>query len=789
MATNPAQQELAEPVNQSDPEFDLPDNFGEGLAGRVVFWIAICFSTYQVTTSFGIPLDRPFFFGLTIVMVVWALFFGWAAKIAYDWFTSRGNVETTIAFFMLLGTFGLLIGYAGGAPSVTVRAVHVGFLCLLAGGMLAVHRSPTTAHKMLWWGLGIAAFLVGIYQWHEYNDLVIRDGNLTHTDLVIGVISLITLFAIVWRTMGMALPIISGLSLAYIAWGQFLPRGWNHRGFAFEDIIEHISFGTEGIYGTPAYVSATYIFLFVLFGAFMERAGVINFFNELSMALFGGRRGGPAKVCIASSALMGTVAGSGVANVVASGQFTIPLMKRFGFTSAFAGGVEATSSMGGVMTPPVMGAVAFIMAETLGVPFIEIMKAAIIPACLYFAACYWAVHLEAGKHGLHGIPRSELPSAWGEIRKSWFLVLPLIALIVLLFGGFTPLYAGSVGLALTVVMILATAIALGIGTVALRVFFWIALGLLCAFSLYWSVPLIIGIILLLVLANMFWAGGRETLIGARNAFGEGARLALSVGLACAIVGIMVGVMTKTGIGTIIGNAVIGVGKDNLLLALIMSMIFNLILGIGLPTIPNYIITASLTGPILLELGVPLIVSHMFVFYYGIMADLTPPVALAAYAAAPMAKESGMKIGWEAMRIALPGFLWPFVGVYNPALMLQPVAGYDGTAYWLLVAYVVFKSIVTILLWGAFAIGYWHRKLNWWERTAAMFAGFLLIGSDARIDSLASPLFWMAGIPFDKVTAVGWWDIRLDILGFALTAALYAFHYWRTRDLPETVRAV
>lgn len=788
MITKPAQNEFAEPVEASDPEFDLPENFGEGFAGRIVFWIAICFSTYQVTTSFGIPLDRPFFFGLTIMMIVWALFFGWAAKIAMDWFQGRGSVEITIAFFMLLGTFGILVGYAGGAPSVTVRSIHVGFLCLLAGGMLAVHRSPTTGHKILWWGLGITAFLVGIYQWYEYNSLVVRDGDLNRIDIVVGVISLITLFAIVWRTMGIALPIISGLSLAYIFWGNYLPRGWNHRGYAFEDIIEHISFGTEGIYGTPAYVSATYIFLFVLFGAFMERAGVINFFNELSMALFGGARGGPAKVCIASSALMGTVAGSGVANVVASGQFTIPLMKRFGFTSAFAGGVEATSSMGGVMTPPVMGAVAFIMAETLGVPFIEIMKAAIIPACLYFAACYWAVHLEAGKHGLHGIPREELPSAWAEIKKSWFLILPLLALIVLLFGGFTPLYAGSVGLALTAVMILATAIALGIGTVAFRVFFWIGLGLLCAFSLYWSVPLVIGIVALLIIINAFTAGGRETLIGTRNAFGEGARLALSVGLACAIVGIMVGVMTKTGIGTIIGNAVIGVGRDNLLLALIMSMIFNLILGIGLPTIPNYIITASLTGPILLELGVPLIVSHMFVFYYGIMADLTPPVALAAYAAAPMAKESGMKIGWEAMRIALPGFLWPFVGVYNPALMLQPVAGYDGTAYWLLVAYVVFKSIITILLWGAFAIGYWHRKMNWMERTAAMFAGFLLIGSDAHIDSLASPFFWMAGIPFDKVTAVGWWDIRLDVLGFALTALLYAYHYWRTRSVPLTVRA-
>ena len=210
--------------------------------------------------------------------------------------------------------------------------------------------------------------------------------------------------------LGPALPIVAGCFLAYCLVGHLLPSPLNHRGYDFAQVVEHMVFGTEGIYGTPTAVSATYIFLFILFGSFMEQAGVIRFFNEISIGMFGGTRGGPGKVCVASSALMGTVSGSGIANVVASGQFTIPLMKRFGFPAAFAGGVEATSSMGGQIMPPVMGAVAFIMAETIGVPYAEIVKAAIIPALLYFAACFWSVHLEAGKRGLHGLPRDELPS-------------------------------------------------------------------------------------------------------------------------------------------------------------------------------------------------------------------------------------------------------------------------------------------------------------------------------------------------------------------------------------------
>ena len=263
------------------------------------------------------------------------------------------------------------------------------------------------------------------------------------------------------RLMGLALPLMCGACLLYWFFGQYLPAPFNHRGYDFDQVITHLSFGTEGFYGVPIYVSATYIFLFILFGSFLERAGMIQLFTDVSLGLFGRTRGGPAKVAVFASGMMGTISGSGVANVVTVGQFTIPLMIKFGYRRAFAAGVEATASMGGQIMPPVMGAVAFIMAETLGVQYSEIVKAAVIPAILYFASAFWMVHLEAGKHGLVGMKKSEIPSAWKALVARWYLVLPLAALVYMLFEGFTPLYAGSMGLALTVALILGASITLG----------------------------------------------------------------------------------------------------------------------------------------------------------------------------------------------------------------------------------------------------------------------------------------------------------------------------------------
>jgi TRAP transporter 4TM/12TM fusion protein len=746
--------QMEAPAEAVNPEHGLPENFGAGFPGKLLFWIAVSFSIFQIVTSFGIPLDLPFVAGVNLIQILYVVLAAWAVWLVVLTVRRRGGVDGVLAWIAVAAAFGLIIKFGGSIPSQVVRAIHVGFLCLVAGAMIANHRSGSSALRSLGWIVGIVGFAVGLYQWAFYNDLVIRAGDPTSLDLVSGIAALAILLYLVWRVMGPALPIVAGLFLAYCLFGNFLPAPLDHRGYSLDQVIEHMSFGTEGIYGTPTLVSATYIFLFILFGAFMEKAGVIDFFNDISMAAFGSAQGGPGKVCVASSALMGTVSGSGVANVVASGQFTIPLMKRFGFTSAFAGGVEATSSMGGQIMPPVMGAVAFIMAETIDVPYAKIVEAAIIPAVLYFAACYLAVHLEAGKRNLRGLPRNELPSAWKEIKKNWFLITPLGVLVYLLFAGYTPLFAGAVGLSLTVALILGTAITAGFAVPALRVAFWIGLALVSAYSLASTVTLVVAVVAALSLWNAFSGRGRTTLQACVDAMADGARQALPVGLACAVVGIVIGTMTLTGLGTIVGTWMISIGKDNIFAALVLTMIFSLILGMGIPTIPNYIITSSLAAPILLQLDVPLIVSHMFVFYFGIMADLTPPVALAAFAAAPMAKESGLKIGVQAMKIALPGFVVPYMAVYDPTLMLQPVPGLEGGAYWLAVVYIVVKASLAMVLWGVAAVGYFLRPLAWWERLwAAAAAGFLV---------LAIPL--------------------TDEVGFALSALFIGLHIWQARKV-------
>jgi TRAP transporter 4TM/12TM fusion protein len=734
-------------------------DWGKGWLGVLIFYLAIAFSIFQIITSFGVPLDKDFFAsvkGLDLLFLIRAGLLIWLGYLAYLAYHRRFNIAHGFGFLAVLGAVELVAEFSGGVPSQVVRAMHVAFLTLLGSAMIA-NSIENRALKIAMWVVGIAGFLAGFYQWQFYLALIDRSGFLNESDIIVGTISLAILFFLVWRIMGSAIAIVCGIALAYTMLGNYLPAPLNHRGYAFDQIIEHMAFGTEGIYGVPTLVSATYIFLFILFGSFMERAGVIRFFNELSMAVFGGSQGGPGKVCVASSALMGTVSGSGIANVVASGQFTIPLMKRFGFPAAYAGGVEATSSMGGQIMPPVMGAVAFIMAETIDRPYSDIVQAAIIPALLYFGACFWSVHLEAGRRGLKGLPRNELPSAWHEIRNNWFLILPLVVLVYLLFAGYTPLFAGAVGLSLTALMMLGITMAMGMRETAIRVVFWLALGVLAAISLWMSVVFVLVLLAAMIVASAFQARGRETLLACREAMADGARQALSVGLACAVVGIVIGTMTLTGLGTIIGTWMISIGKESLFLALVLTMIFSLILGMGIPTIPNYIITSSLAAPILLKLDVPLIVSHMFVFYFGIMADLTPPVALAAFAAAPMARVSGFEVAMKAILIALPGFIVPYLAVYSPELMLQPVAGLEGVQYWLAVAYICIKATFAVSLWGVTAVGYLFGPVKLWERAWTFAAAALL--------AVAIPL--------------------TDEIGFALGIAFVAYHWWSTRQKPVT----
>ncbi|WP_102226728.1 TRAP transporter permease [Acidimangrovimonas sediminis] len=674
--------EMAEGDSDLGIHDPLADSFPRTPEGRVLFWIAVAFSVFQIATA----------------------------------------------------------AHLTNLPSQVIRAVHVGFLGLLGFPFLAMahHRGPGV--KALAWGFAALSVAVAAYQWVEYAPLIIRAGDPLPMDTAMGVLALIVVFAAAYSLMGPALPIIAGAFLMYCFFGQYMPGAFQTRGYPFEQVVDHMSFGTEGIYGIPVYVSSSYIFLFILFGAFLEKAGMIKLFTDVSLGLVGHRHGGAAKVAVVSSGLMGTISGSGVANVVTTGQFTIPLMKSFGYRAAFAGGVESTASMGGQIMPPVMGAVAFIMAETLGVEYHEVVKAALIPALLYFASAFWMVHLEAGKWGLKGMAKADLPSPRKALKEGWYLILPLAVLVYLLFTGYTPLYAGTIGLALTAMLILGGSIALGLPSKVLRYIFWIGLGVVAAGFFEYGIDVIVLTMAALIVVNLFVKGGKTTLVICRDSLAEGAKTALPVGIACALVGVIIGTMTLTGIATTFGDYIVSVGKSNLFLSLVLTMITCIILGMGIPTIPNYIITSSIAGPALLALGVPLIVSHMFVFYFGILADLTPPVALACFAAAPIAKESGLKISFEAIKVAAAGFVVPYMAVYTPALMLQdggPLAAEIG--YPLAVAYVVVKAVIAIALWGAAVIGWLGVKLTPLDRILAVAAAFTLVAALPLTDEIGFAL--------------------------------------------------
>jgi len=628
--------------------------------------------------------------------------------------------------------------------SLVVRSVHVGFLILLA---LTLYRANGSGErKVPWydWLLGLTGFALGFYHWVFEADIMLR--FLPETpDLIVGSLMVALVFEGARRCMGLGLAIVCGLFLLWGLFGQYLPAPLGHRGYAPDQVLQQLFLGTEGIFGIPTFVSSTYLFLFILFGSFLQQAGMVNLFNDLSLGTVGHTKGGPAKVAVVSSGIMGTISGSGIANVVTTGLFTIPLMKRFGYRPAFAGAVEATASMGGQIMPPVMGAVAFIMAETIGAPYVEVVKAAAIPAILYFATVLWMVHLEAGRCNLQGLPKEECPRPLLALKERWYLLLPLLTLVWLLFGGYTPLFAGTIGLLLTVVMILGSALSGPLRQTYMRVAFWILIGLACSSFFKFGAGAILVLIAVLILPQLVLGGGRQMLKLCLDSLAQGAVSATSVGIACAVVGVIIAILTLTGLPVTIGSTIVDIGQSSLFLSLLLTMLTCIILGMGIPSIPNYIITSSIAGPVLVQLGVPVIVAHMFVFYFGIMANLTPPVALAAFAAAPIANAPAMQISLICLRIAIAGFLLPFMAVYAPALMLQ------GDSYWLSI-WVTFKAIFAIALWGAAAIGYLKAPMSWPERLWATVAAACLV--------VAMPV--------------------TDEIGLALGAAFLGWHWLRVR---------
>jgi TRAP transporter 4TM/12TM fusion protein len=636
-----------------------------------------------------------------------------------------------MVFALLFSTYQLLIAAdLLTLSSLPIRSIHVGFLSLLTFILYpAFKKSSLTSVAWYDWLLGLGGFAIGFYHLVFEAAVIQNSGDPTQAEIVLGSAMVVLVFEGTRRVMGWALPIVCGLFLTYGLLGQYLPGDLGHRGYDFSAIVNQLFLGTDGIYGTPTLVSATYIFLFILFGSFLEHAGMIRLFNAIALGFVGHAKGGPAKVAVLSSGFMGMISGSGVANVLTVGQFTIPLMKRFGYTSVFAGAVEATASMGGQIMPPVMGAVAFIMAETLNLPYAEIVKAAVIPALLYYFTAFTMVHLEAGRARLLGLPKDQCPNPWKHMRDNWYLMVPLVVLVFMLFHGFTPKFAGMMGLCMTALLILGAALAARIHTTAFRYVLWLGLGLGASTFIQWGIQPVLAVIALLVVACLFVNGGKKTLHTLLAGLTDGAKQAVPVGLACAIVGVIIGVLSLTGAATNFAGFVMKVGEASIFLSLILTMLVCLVLGMGIPTIPNYIITSSIAAPALLKLGVPLLVSHMFVFYFGIMADLTPPVALAAFAAASIAKASPMKIGFKATQIAVAGFVIPFMAVYDNALMLQ------GNWTYLAVAYVVLKCLLAIMLWGGVVVGHLVIDLTKAQRIGCGLSAAMLVSALPLTDEI------------------------------------------------------
>ena len=599
---------------------------------------------------------------------------GWPKKIV-------AALAITFSIFQLYtATFGIL-------DAQLQRAVHLGFGLALAYLLYPFRRAWTRdsfVHPIdaLFAILGAAAPAYIVIQ---YRELVTRAGSATTTDIVVGGIGILLVIEAARRVVGLPMVTVVLFFLAYAFLGPYMPGVLAHRGLSLEQLISHLYYTTEGIFGIPLGVSSTFIFLFILFGAYLESTGLGKFFIDLANAVAGWASGGPAKVAVLSSGLMGTVSGSSVANVVGTGSLTIPMMKKLGYNANFAGAVEAAASTGGQLMPPVMGAAAFLMAEFVGVSYIEVVKAAAIPALLYFTGVWLGVHFEAKRKKLKGIPRAELPNPLTLLKERGHLAIPLIVIVYLLVSGYTPMRAALVA---------------------------IVLSIICA---------------------MLRRSTRMKPIEIVYGLERGAKAVLGVLIACAAAGIIIGVVTKTGVGLRLASGLIEFAGGMLLPAMFFTMITAIVLGMGVPTTANYVITSTIAAPALVQLGVPVLAAHMFVFYFGIIADVTPPVALAAYAGAGISGGNALKTGVHASKLAIAAFIIPYIFVLSPVILMV-----DATPLTLIVA--TLSALLGMIAVSSALCGFLADHCRLYERVLLIVAGLLMIKPGGMTDMIGLAIF-------------------------------------------------
>lgn len=592
------------------------------------------------------------------------------------------NAKLVAIVAIAMSTFHLYIASPlGRMPSHKVCLLHLAFvMCLIFFLFPVLKKKDGSVVKFMFidYILAAASVMVNLYLFIYIDTISKRAGVMRTTDIFMAILAVILVLEAARRCVGNEMCILAIIFLCYAYFGPHLPGPLMHRGFSIKRLAEHMYISPEGIYGIPLGTSATVIFLFILFGAFLSETGLSEFFTNVSMAIAGDKVGGPAKVSIITSGLLGMINGSAAANVVTTGAFTIPLMKSLGYKNYYAGAVEAVASTGGQIMPPVMGAAAFIMAEYLGVSYRFIMITALIPAILYYVSLWINVDLEAKRLGLLGISKDRLPNAGEELKKSGHLIIPIILLIVLLMMNFTP-----------------------------------------AYSAFFS---IVG----LVIISFFKKSSRLSIKKLAAALISGAKQGLSVAIACAVVGLVVGVVSITGIGLQLANMIIKLSHGNLLLTLILTMVACVILGMGMPTSAAYIVAATVATSALTSIGVNAATAHMFVLYYAALSAITPPVALASYAGAGLAGASPNKVGWTAVRIGLLGFIIPFMFVYSPSLLLM-----EGTPVEIVIAFI--SACIGCICLGAATQGYMLTSINIPMRAVMLIAALLMIKSGLVTD--------------------------------------------------------
>ena len=556
-----------------------------------------------------------------------------------------------------------------------------------------------------WYDIVLMILGAGAFFYYTFNAnailnmrLAVRMKDIKYT--IIGVIGLLSLVELCRRCVGMPILCVAAFFIVY----TFLSTSYNN---PVPRVVSELFYGENGILGTPVNVCSKYIVVFIIFGAFLERSGVSGFFINLANALTGRFAGGPAKVAVISSALCGMVSGSSVGNTVTTGSVTIPMMKKTGYRAEFAGAVEAAASTGGQIMPPIMGAAAFLMADYLGIPYSNIIVKAILPAILYFLGIFVAVHLEAKRLGLKGIPKDQLPRVVNLVKDT-YLLLPLIILIYLVCSN-THTMQFSAAVSILVAILVGV-----IGNLLTYLRGCKAEGTKAEAGT--AVQAAIG------------ARGGFTLGSIMDALEAGGRSSVTVAVACGIAGVICGCITVTGLANKLISAIVAVSGSSTLLAMLLTMICCIVLGMGVPTTATYCIMASTCAPILIQMGVPKIAAHFFVFYYGIVADITPPVALAAYAGAAIAKGKPMQTGVTATRLAIAAFIIPFVFAYNPALLLIDTAPMD-------VLLIAVTAAVGIFGVAAALSGYLFQEMNIPERFIALGGGMLLIVPGILTDAL------------------------------------------------------